>query len=222
MIEKIFSYILEHFPVVGLAIGLIAITTLITIQVIKLIDRIKKVEKSSHKSDHEVLPRLDKKLDKIGDTLIGFKVSFAGLVSYLSAKDVEMDASLYIIQSPVKLSELGFRLLTEYKGKQYVDANIANLLTELKERELATALDVENQAIMTILEYSDTVGFNEIKNYLYFHPAYTVRNTQYAFPLATLARVMGIYLRDIYLQQYDYSYSQQMVSGSSEQVELEH
>ena len=206
MIEKIFSYILEHFPVVGLAIGLIAITTLTTIQVIKLIDRIKKVEKSTHKSDHEVLPRLDKKLDKIGDTLIGFKVSFAGLVSYLSAKDVEMDASLYVIQSPVKLSELGFKLLSEYRGKEYVDSNITSLLAALKERDLATALDVENQSITTILEFSETTGFSEIKNYLYFHPAYTVRNTQYAFPLATLARIMGIYLRDIYLEQYGYTF----------------
>lgn len=206
MIEKIFSYILEHFPFVGLAIGLIAITTLITIQAIKLLDRIKKVEKSTHKSDHEVLPRLDKKLDKIGDTLIGFKVSFAGLVSYLSAKDVEMDASLYVIQSPVKLSELGFKLLSEYRGKEYVDSNITSLLAALKERDLATALDVENQSITTILEFSETTGFSEIKNYLYFHPAYTVRNTQYAFPLATLARIMGIYLRDIYLEQYGYTF----------------
>ncbi len=208
MIETMFSFILEHFPVMGLIIGLIGTTAIITIRFLKVIARIKKVEKSTIQAETDLFPRFDKKLDKISDTLVGFRVSFAGLVSYLSAKDVEMDASLYVIQSPVKLSGLGMKLLTEYRGKEFVDAHMNTLLTSLKEKQLATALDVENHAVITILEFSDTPGFTEIKNYLFYHPAYTVRNIQYTFPLAALARIMGIYLRDIYLEQTDFLFNQ--------------
>ena len=69
----------------GLIIGLIGTTAIITIRFFKVIARIKKVEKSTIQAETDLFPRFDKKLDKISDTLVGFRVSFAGLVSYLSA-----------------------------------------------------------------------------------------------------------------------------------------
>jgi hypothetical protein len=99
------------------------------------------------------------------------------------------------LHSPRQLNEEGLRLFKESGASNYLDSNKEKLLSLLSEISPKSALDVESSAIRVCLDASKEDDYIPIKNFLYNNPVFANENIF----IGTIAFVMGIQLRNIYL-----------------------
>lgn len=93
--------------------------------------------------------------------------------------------------------------------KKAIDGNLDFLIKELEKISPKTAFDVEDQAYSVLFKNMGHDLFNEVKNFIYYSPEIIeVTNpcdgnkSQVKISLQTLIRLMGIYLRDKYLEKH--------------------
>jgi hypothetical protein len=163
--------------------------------------RIIRTENDCFKIGREIIPQLG----LIRSSLNTLGGSFNNLVVYLKARDAKMDSSLFISKSPIQLTGLGERVLNVLGGKGFIDKNLHRLLEGLKDYQIKTALDAQIFAPMVISGFFMDESFNEIKSYVYEHPYYREKNgdgkdISVALDMVTVSHLMGICLRDKYLE----------------------
>jgi hypothetical protein len=114
-----------------------------------------------------------------------------------------MISSLSAKLSPRLLTEPGKGLLNRSKGKECIDNNLAFFISKIDERNPPTPFDVEAIAHDVILKNTRESMFNDIKNYVYYAPEKeTVEGVEVDISLPLITFVMGIYLRDKYLDRH--------------------
>jgi hypothetical protein len=193
MESEVFTWLADHYPTIFIIVVLIVGAVFVTKAILKVISRVEKVEKSCDTIDGKIVPKLD-----------SISKAVNGMVVYLSIKDKDMNADLFTIQSPRQLSVIGKDLLQLTGGKKYIDDHQDLLLSMIEQRTPASALDVENQAPIVVLNVADSPDFKPIKDYIFNNPEYKRGPEGLALRLniGLVANVMGIYLRDLYLRKH--------------------
>lgn len=147
------------------------------------------------------------RVDNLTVRVDNLSTSFNRLIVFLKGKFSDMDTSLFLTRSPIQLTDLAMRLLEKMGGKRYIDTHEHTLISELAKYQLKTALDVQIQAAVVILERAELDSFNTIKDFIFVNPIYKESTADgeeilIKLQLDSVSNIMGIYLRDIYLNKY--------------------
>lgn len=146
---------------------------------------------------------LTTKIDLVQKSVDNVNKSLLGLVIYLKSKDKTLDTSLFQCNSPIQLTPLGELLLTESGGKKFVNNNLKTLFEKLDASNLKSPLDVENASTAAILMSAEMDEFTSVKDFIYNNPLYRREGYEpVPIEISTLANIMGIYLRDKYLDAH--------------------
>jgi hypothetical protein len=167
---------------------------LITRLVEKYHKRFIKTEEDCARIENEITP-----------TLKNIRDDIRMLISILKTQNPDLDTLLFKMFSPLALTDLAIEILEQTGGKNYIHANLKELISALEEKNLKTALDVEMTAPKVILEKSDENAFSPIKNYIYNNPEFISDlnlGIKIKIDLQSVTKVMGIYLRDLYLEKH--------------------
>jgi len=155
-------------------------------------------ERIEYKIDDNYLPKLEKTIDKL-DKAIG---SINRLVFYLGNNDKNMKPDIFMANSLLQLSDIGKEILRVTGGEEFVDKNINHLMRLMDDAKYKSALDVENNSFLVIMNQSDSDDFTKIKNYIYNNPVLKSNNITIGLNINLVSQVMGIYLRDKYLEKH--------------------
>jgi hypothetical protein len=238
MWDEIFKFINDHYPLLGAAFILVAVTIYLTSRYFhwahrvekteedcRKIDpqltnisqsitswahRVEKTEEDCRKIDGQIVPQLttiSQSITSLNTSFTSLNTSFKGLVIHLQAKDITFDAKLFMSQSPIALTKLGTEILKAVGGDTYIDNNEAILIKEMDMQGIKTALDAQIIAPIVISKISDNDDFKHIKDYIFTNPVYRTHDEAGApvtlsLNIKVMAQVMGVYLRDKYLDKH--------------------
>ncbi|MDP1762474.1 MAG: hypothetical protein Q8L07_01220 [Sediminibacterium sp.] len=202
MLDEVLKWVEERYP----KLIIIALAIIITWVLAKIyyhwVNRLKKAEEECKKIEGHLTPQLA----SIGSSLNTLNGSFNSLIVYLKSKDGKMETSLFISKSPIQLTDLGKRILAAIGGEDFINKNIDELINSMNDEGIKTALDSQTMAPIVISKISNHNTFNAIKDYAFKNPYYKeiLNNEEIAVPLdmGTISNIMGIYLRDKYLQRH--------------------
>ena len=203
MWEELFRWLDEHYHGLAVFIAGMGVSTFFVSLYFKWVHRIKRTEEKCVKIDNFVLP----KLSTIGDSLLTLNTQFSNLLVYLKSKDEKMDLSTFRSRSPIQLTELGQRILIAVGGKEFIDTHVDELINDMNTYKVKTALDAQIFAPIVVSDHTGHDSFNGIKNYIFNNPFYKEKNTadeesSTALNLSAVSQIMGIYLRDKYLEKH--------------------
>lgn len=108
---------------------------------------------------------------------------------------IDRDREYIDRKSPLSLTEKGKALLLDCGGKDFIDNNKKNLIEAINLHHPKTAYDVQELSRQVITEQSNDDNFNAIKNFTYME----------GLALETVINVLGIYLRDIALDELKFN-----------------
>jgi hypothetical protein len=203
MFDELFKKISEHYPLLLILLCAIVATWIVANRYNHWSNRVKRAEEECKKID----THLNHQLLTINSSLNTLNGNFNSLVIYLKGKHGEMDASLFISRSPIQLTDLGKLILREIGGQEFIDHNIDELIKEMNILGIKTALDSQTNAPLIITQMSSKDSFNKIKDYAFKHPYYiwkreTGEDISIPLDMGTITNIMGIYLRDKYLEKH--------------------
>ena len=137
-----------------------------------------------------------KKLDEHGESISDMSV-------WIMQRDKSMIPVFMNKKSPYYLNPTGLALLEDCGGKKCIEENIDYFISKLESTTPETPYDVEERAMKVIMSSKGLPIFNPIKNYLYFKPDIVeLGGNKVEISIFAVASVMGIYLRDIYLEKH--------------------
>lgn len=207
-IDEVIKAISKNHPVIGacLLVGIVVGVIILSFCVYSFkkyfhwTGRIKKSEEDCGKIDTQIIP----KLNNMNDSVMSLTGSVKALTLYLHTKDKTLNTNLIVANSPLKLTSLGSEILTEIAGDSFIDEHLPVLVKKMDEYGVTTALDSQNIAPLVITDVSTEASFNKIKDYMYNTPFYKKEingeTISVALDINTVSTIMGIYLRDKYLE----------------------
>jgi hypothetical protein len=203
VLESIFTFLIEKWPLIAIGSVLVYCTYKITDYISHWKERVKKTEDDCKKIDSHIMP----KLDIIGSSITSLNGSFNNLVIHLGAKDSKLNTAVFMMKSPLQLTQLGIDILAAIGGKKYIDEHVERLVAEMDLIGVKTALDSQTIAPLIINKVSTEDSFTAIKNFAYQTPIYktkgnTGEEVAVTLDMSTISNIMGIYLRDKYLDKH--------------------
>jgi hypothetical protein len=107
-----------------------------------------------------------------------------------------------------RLSLLGQEILENTGAKSFIDTHIDELVAKMDEWGIKTDLDAQEVAPAIIALISSEDSFKEIKDYMSENQFYKtkIHGKEVSAPLdlPSVSNIMGIYLRDKYLEQHPF------------------
>lgn len=176
-------------------------------------ERFDSIEKKFDKID-EKFNKIDEKFNEVNENfkainkeIFDLNKDIVSIKSFLSVKFNGSLKALGLKNSPMKLNNLGNQIFTEINGKDLLNNNKDYLLSEIEKVNPRTALDVENVALMTCIDFSHRKEFDKIKNFIYNSPEYTFKDedghdVKYNLSLHDICFVLSLPLRDMYLERH--------------------
>jgi len=207
MANSFWAYLFNHWPGFACAalavIGAIILTWRSLRKYFYWTAKVKANAEECKKIDSQILPELK----TIATSINQLNGSFNNLIFHLGASDDKFNAALFVSKSPLRLTDIGLKVLEEIGGKKFIDENEAELIAEMDKVGIKTALDSQTSAPVIIGMASNNESFNHIKDFIFNHPNYKVNvegKDEVTIPLSmnVIQNVMGIYLRDKYLAKH--------------------
>jgi hypothetical protein len=207
MFEQIIKFLEVHWPQGILLVIAIVATWLIAKQYFHWTGRVEKIENDCSKIGGEIEGHVIPKLDALN-------TSIGSLVVYLKTKDKSMDAALFQSRSPLCLTAFGRDILENSGGRKFIDDNLFYLISEIDKFPIKSPLDVENISSLVISNATSLDSFTPIKDYIFNMPVRTSSKGTIRLDVPIVSNILGIYLRDKYLQvhpgllkgDFDYSF----------------
>ncbi len=202
--DAIVSWILEHWPMLGVIVIVAVIVWFISQYVAKVENSRKKIETlpcESHKSAIYSLTTMNTTVDSINEQV-------TEISKWIMRFDGSMIDPLTRKCSPRIMTFVGQELFRQSGAEQAVSDNASYLISEIEKKSPATPYDVENTALNVLLGNMTHSMYEPIKNYIYYQPEIiTLKNEkgedcQIHLSLNAIIRLMGIKLRDLYLAKH--------------------
>ncbi|MFI3263522.1 MAG: hypothetical protein R3Y26_11555 [Rikenellaceae bacterium] len=146
------------------------------------------------------IDRLEKGYDVHSDEITSIK-------RWVIKKDRAMVNELIQKQSPMKITELGRKLLV-ISGADKILPQISDLLIEeMEKKTIKTAYDVEVEAYFVVLNNESNDAFIALKNFIYNESEYvSIENDgavkEVKLDFDNILRLISVDLRDIYLEKH--------------------
>lgn len=202
MFSNLWEWLFDHYPWVLITLAIVIVAVIICYKIVKFYyTKFKKVEDICDKVETlpDIVNRNTENIEKqVIPKLNSISNSLSIITSILFKKGIVDKTELFKTVSPVNLTDIGMEVLELIGGRQYVESNSERLIEQMKEQNYKSALDVQNQANLLILEQAGSDDFVPIKDFIYQNPQYKT----IALDMSTVVTVMGIYLRDKYFEKY--------------------
>lgn len=207
MTDSFWAYMFSHWPAFACGalavVGAIILTWWSSRMYHHWTYKIKTNAEECKKIGTQLMPELK----RITASLLQLNGSFNNLVFHLGASNEKFDTALFVSKSPLRLTDIGLKILEEIGGKDFIDKNETELIAEMNKIGIKTALDSQTNAPVIIGMASNKESFNHIKDYIFNHPNYNVKaegedNITIPLNMNVIQNVMGIYLRDKYLAKH--------------------
>ena len=114
-------------------------------------------------------------------------------------KQKKLQISVFNRLSPFTLSDIGQKYLATTCGKECIDTNTEFFISELEKMQPQTAYDVEDYSERVLFRNTGSPMFKKIKDFVYLVPHLNIDGEKVDVSLPDVISVMGIYLRDKYL-----------------------
>jgi hypothetical protein len=124
------------------------------------------------------------------------------LITFLSTKHTDMQGGFFIAKSPIQLTDSGIEILKATGGDRYVEGNLQYLISEMEKETYKSALDVQTFARTLLIKEIDSDQFTSIKNYIFQHPTYKIKEEQIPIDIGIVTSIIAIYLRDKYFEKH--------------------
>lgn len=202
--DTILSWILEHWPLLGIIVIVAVVVWFISQYVAKVENTRKKVETLpclSHKSSIDSLTAMNTTVKSINEQV-------TEISKWIMRFDNSMIDPLTRKCSPRIMTAVGKELFRQSGAEQVINDNADFLVSEIEKRMPTTPYDVENMALNILLENLSNPMYDPIKNYIYYQPeVISLKNEngedcQIRLSLNAIIRLMGISLRDLYLAKH--------------------
>lgn len=144
------------------------------------------------------MKEISEKLDVILTKVTSLESRINDLWKYNNMDTYKEFPPLLHSNSPVKLTSLGEKVLVEYKGDIKINENEIELISEIEKREFKSPLDVQEFSERIVMSKFNSDEFIDIKNKIYHNPNFEGQSVT----IRTMAMVMGLYLRDKYLNKH--------------------
>jgi hypothetical protein len=206
--DTVIQFLLENYPLAGIVILLVLITA---IAVWKFKDYHHSIKNSEEKIKN--LPCEQHRDDLL--KVYGLKdivESTNNIVIDISRWIMKLDSGMIDVlakkSSPLKITPVGYIVLEKSTGRSIVDNNLEFFINELNKNPLNTSYDVEKFAFDIMLKNMSNEIFNSLKNFIYYSPeVIEITNPEnqndivkVKISLTILLQIMGLYLRDKYLE----------------------
>ncbi|MBA7551205.1 hypothetical protein ES705_43741 [subsurface metagenome] len=202
MFSNLWEWLFDHYPGVLITLAIVVVAVIICYKIVKFYyTKFKKVEDICDKVETipDIVNRNTENIEKqVIPKLNSISNSLSIITSILFKKGIVDKTELFTTTSPVNLTDIGVEVLELIGGKQYIDANSERLIEQMKVQNYKSALDVQNQSNLLILEQAEADDFVPIKDFIYQNPQYKA----IVLDMSTVVTVMGIYLRDKYFEKY--------------------
>lgn len=219
MFNSVFKWLFDNYPLVFFIISLMGGVIYVTIKVMKMLERFKKVEKTCDKK----IPDLENKIDigvnlssiiehkidaqteaahDLNLKLIGLSKNINTLVTFLTVKHTDLQSGLFQSFSPIQLTVDGIAVLNKSGGQNYVENHLTTLIQEMEKQDFKSALDVQNFATSLIIKEFDSDDFIHVRNYIFQNPVYRIKEKEIPINSPTMNQLIGIYLRDKYFDKH--------------------
>lgn len=144
---------------------------------------------------HDVLfERIDVRLSMIERQLVG-------LHAFLMPMGYNPRSALG--NSPRELTAIGYSILKDCGGKDYIDRNKDAFLKVMEEKGLKRGWQVQNTAGIIIFEKIADEDFSFIQDYLFHNTCYYIKDEEpMDLGLKEVVAIMGLYLRDLYFEKH--------------------
>lgn len=202
--DAIVSWILEHWPVLGVIVIVAVIVWFISQYVAKIEESRKKIHHlpcDSHRISIDNLANMHKTVDTINEQV-------TEISKWIMRFDVSMIDPLTRKCSPRVMTSVGKQLFELSGAQQIIQNNAVYLISEIEKKKPTTPYDVEDMALNVLLGNLSLPMFDPIKNYIYYQPESIVLKNENGedcpirLSLNAIIRLMGIRLRDLYLVKH--------------------
>jgi hypothetical protein len=134
-------------------------------------------------------------------------MSINALTVYLKSNDPYMDISLFVMKSPIELSDFGKSILRDIGGEKVIDDNYGIFLSEMEKQQFKTGLDAHSFSINMIMNMFSNDIFIPLKDYVFNNPHYKYKNKEgkemeYHLDINDVYTILGIYLRDKFFESH--------------------
>ena len=212
---EIIKYIIENFPQIASYVIATVCAATISILVYKYIflthKKVHNLPCASHNNNlleintnHRIL------IEKIDD-IRQLNIDKFTVMEELSAWVMKKDQAMIDVlkkRSPLSMTPVGKTIFERMPTKKLVDDYREYLLREVEQEDPKTAFDVEDISFKIMLRHINHPMFNELKEYLYYSPEKvniedpeTGNGVEVEVNMSMAMRLMGVYLRDLYLEQ---------------------
>lgn len=207
--DAIISFLIENCPWVAAIIVTAVVTWIMAKYYHKIEDTRRKVAELPCEKHNSDIIESNTRYSEINKTVISTNDMVSEISKWIMKFDNGMIDSLARKASPLKMTPLGRTLFEKSLSKKTIDENIDFLIRELEKISPKTAFDVEEESYSVLFKNIGHEMFNEVKNFIYYSPE-TIElvnpsnneKENVKISLQTLIKLMGIYLRDIYLNKY--------------------
>jgi len=201
--ESVISFLSSHYPTIGICIAVAFVVYKATIYHVSIQNTRKKVDELPCYTHKKTIEEQDKKIAGHNHAIREHGDTISDMSVWIMKKDKAMIPVFMNKHSPYYLNPTGLALLDKCGGKRCIDDNIDYFISKLESAAPETPFDVEEGAMKTIMGSKGLPIFNQIKNYIYFQPDIVeLGGKEVEISIFAVASVMGIYLRDLYLEKH--------------------
>lgn len=154
---------------------------------------------------HEALTEHTRQMDTVSEKLRNTGSIVTELSKWVMKIDETMIDRLMQKCSPMRMTPAGEQLFTMSHADRALDILAPRLMQQMSEAELRTEYDVEAKALETLLQNTSDPAFDQVKNFVYAAPdTFTPEGDgdPIKFTFYSIVHLMGIRLRDMYLEQH--------------------
>jgi hypothetical protein len=206
MWSEISKILINHYPYICILLFLVAVAVYVGFKIAKIHFRFLKTEEDCKSIFDVHLKKIDTSISGVQTSITGMQTSVINLIMYLKTKDEKFDTSLFRSQSPIHLTDLGSKILTDIGGKKAIEDNIEKLMLAMEAQEFKSGLDVQNYASVLVMNMFNDEMFTHVKNYMFSNPIYkhpkADKEVDMPLDMATVNTILGIYLRDKYFEKH--------------------
>ena len=209
MINKLIDFCLEKWPLITVAVILLAVFAWIVWRISKYYHSVEAMREKVNRLPCENYANRLNELKEQTRIVSSTHELVVEISRWIARKDKNMIDVLISKSSPYVITQIGFRILDESGGRKIIDDNLDFFIAELEKLNPDTPYDVEDRSVSILFKNVGSEMFKPLKNYIYYSPdklevpdPETNGNREVLLSLPGVLNVMGIYLRDKYMNKH--------------------
>ena len=110
--------------------------------------------------------RLEKDVKSIKKRLTRVEKKLDTLITFLVTKK-EIDPATLQANSPIDLTEVGYKILDEMGGREYIDKRLTKFLAKIDNKKVNSPLELQNYSVVAVFDRINKMDFMGVRDYVF-------------------------------------------------------